>query len=201
MENNMINYLSPSDIGFESYIIENMSIEDLFDLYPDSYYIIINVRYDMKTQKGNFVEIIYDNEEHKVLEGTAYGKSSFNVYLTGLKEALEQLDDNCNIILVTPTQIGLKGGFEGKGANGAFTNSLLNLIKEKNCTLKELFYPGGVDVIRGFLAKYVKFSTKHHNKPRTPKEEYNYCLSNVIEILKSNDVEPQIISQVLDLKR
>lgn len=201
MENRISNLLTPEDIGFESLVVENIPVDEILDLYNDGCYVVINVCFDYKTRSGSFVEVICKDSKREIIKGKARGNSSINIYLAGLRDVIERVDNNTDIIFITPTQVGLKGGFACSGANGHLVYKLLNMVKDKNCSLKEIYYPGGVEEIRKYIKNYAELPDKVHNKPKSNKEVYNNCIQDVLHILRVNNVGNRVLKQVLDLKK
>ena len=201
MENYDYLNITDADIGFESQLVENMPIENLLDLYDDSCYVIINVRFSRLNNSGSYVELIYKGGKYLVLKGEAEGTSSISIYLAGIRDVIDRANPHINLVLITPAQIGFKGGFRGKGPNCKVINELLRKMKEKNITLKELYYPGGVDEIRAFLSQYTELSSKSHYKSKSSKEIYNACIYDVLQVLKMNNVDSSVVGQVLELQK
>ena len=201
--------VKPEDIDYQVDEVENTDIKDIISMYDDSILIFVGISLHLEDKKCEYVALLQYKEYKKVIQGEATAKSTAESYLKGLDAAIDSIKDGNRIILVNHCYIGIKNGFKSKGPNGEFTNTLLQKIKDTNCKFTECVFLGGAGKINDYIYQFTEQPERKVKKEKIHKKKvgeyrvkvYNECIDDVINILREEKVDSDIIGRVIGLKK
>ena len=186
--------ITQSDVNYTEEIVENLSAEDIREIYSDSLLLwVCGSGSGTGHPGGNYYCVLDYKGRTSFLEGEIAGVSTNVAMIEGFRQAVTVLKKPINIHLLTPCPLGFVTGFRGKGPNAGSLQAALEIVKEKKCTLTASVITG--DVIR-------KFVMEQGGKNQEPKENrykkaiYRECLEKVCQLLRKNGIDPMVIEQV-----
>lgn len=204
--------ISKQDIEFESDVQENVTIEDVREEYSDGVIIWLNGSGASPSGKPGAYRCVLDYMGHiKYMEKKLEGATANQAMIIGATDAIQCINKPVRLYLVCTTALGLARGFRGSGPNGSLVQKMYELIKKKECTLTEVQCINCGDVIKEFVYSCNPDESKHsdYEKSKADKRKYkqqykdilyNECISQVVEVLRTNNVSSYIIDEVRKIK-
>lgn len=189
--------ITQSEVNYSEEINENLSADDIRDIYSDDLLIWIwgsgsgNGR-----PSGTYYCVLDYRGNTRYMENEIYGASANAVMIDGFREAVGMIKKPMNILLLTPCPLGFNAAFHGKGPNAGRLQDALQAVTEKKCTLK-------TSVITGDLIK--QFVAEKSGKTYAPKENkykkmiYRECLGKVCGLLQDLGIDRSIIDRVREV--
>ena len=114
---------------------------------------------DTTTRKGRYCASLQYGEHVKYLSAEVSGTTANRCIILGLLAAVEQLNEPCQVTLVTSTPIGVKKGRRSKGPNGDLVKSLLQTIALGGHDATFDVWSGRGEELNALIASHEKQST------------------------------------------
>ena len=195
----------PEEIGYECELQENISLEDLREVYKEGVIIWLNGSGASPDGKSGSYRCVLEYKGHtKYIENQVPNGTTNQSMLMGAIEAVKCVNKPLRIYLISPTALGFAKGFKGKGPNGALVQQLCEIIKEKDCFLTEVQFVNGGASIKKFVyscnsnkeevAQYRKTQEERGNWYK--EKIYRECLLKVEKVLVNRDVDNSIIDEI-----
>lgn len=197
--------VSKEDISYCMEMQENISIGDIRQQYEDG--ILIWIAGSGKTEErpyGEYHCLLDYNGSTKYLNGKVENGTANQSMIEGVKAAVSCIVKPMWVVVISSTTLGFEKGFNGRGTNGIAMEMLLELIKEKQCTLTEVRFIGGAEAIKIFISE-VAPEYKSNRKAKEvyvseyKKKIYAECLQKVVGVLNKNQVSKSVIKEVSDI--
>lgn len=186
--------ITQADVEYSEEIIENLSVEQIRDIYSDSLLLwMCGSGSGAGHPNGNFYCVMDYRGNTKFMEGEVFGASVNAAMIEGLRQAVISLKKPIPVLLLTPCPLGFVAGFRGKGPNGEGIQAVLEAMKEKGCTLTTSVITG--DLIKQFVMQQGGKVTESR-ETKYKKVIYRECLGKVCGILQQNGVAPEVIDRV-----
>lgn len=182
------------DVNYAEEINENLSAEDIRNLYPESLLIwVCGSGCGAGRPFASYSCVLDYKGKTKHLDGEVHAASANAAMIEGFKAAVENVKIPVSILLLTPCPLGFSGGFRGKGPNSAGIQAAVELVKEKGCSLTTSVVTGEV------VQKSVASQSGKTLEPRANKYKitiYRECIDKVCRLLLKHGVDQEIIDQV-----
>ena len=186
--------IRPEDVGYELEFEENTTIENIKRTHADEVCIWVSGSGPSPST----------SENAKYMEKEGPGKTANQVMIIGAKDAVERILRPVRVYIITSIPLGFEKGFKGKGVNSELIQSLLAAVKEKDCQLTEIRFPGGSTDIK----KHINEKNPDKTAVQTIEDKqmwfrnhlYQECLIKVTEILKEYNVDEEVIRRVNEIK-
>ena len=199
--------ITKRDIGFESEILENISVDDIRKQYEDGIIIWLHASGSSPYDEAGCFRCILDYKgKVKYLYDELPGATANQAMIRGAIAAVNCINSPKRIYLVAPTQLGFVGAFKGKGINCDLLTELLGIVLEKRCQITEVLYINAGTEIRRFIenTKLAAMSKEAISAKKEVKDYrqviYEECINKVVGILESKGIHGDIISEIKELK-
>lgn len=201
--------ITAEDIGYEVELQENTSIERIRNVYKDGIIIWVNGSGTSPGGKTGTYRCVLEYQGKTIyIEDNLPGATANQVMIIGATEAIKHVTKPMKLYLVAPTALGFVKGFKGNGINSSLIQELCKTVHAKACQLTEVQFLDGADAIKEFIfscnsdkKQLEAYERKKEDKKNIYKEIiYNECLTQVIQILKTNNVDAMVLEKIAKIK-
>lgn len=192
-----------------------MSVEDIQKLHIRDINIWITASGCSGGKEGQLRYILQYGNGTKFGEEMLSGATANQAYIQGAIHAVRRITGSFRICIIVPTALGFEKGFRGKGVNGELIGTLYEEIAKRGCTLTEVRYLNGADVIKKYIAqnadntKYADELERKQNEKQNKKQNkklqyemkiYKECLVKVCRILEAEGIDNEILEKINKIK-
>ena len=194
--------VTAEEIGYEEEILENLSVEDIRKEYGGELLIWISASgSSFSRPEGTYYALLDYKGHREYREKSLPGESANRMMIHGMIDTIRSLKRACQIRLIVPARLGFEAGFRGKGTNVELLQEALRAVREKECRLTVLFFPGGADLIRAeVMAASGRIDERKSAGNRYKDMIWRECLMRVTELLRRRGVDPAVIEEVRALR-
>ena len=199
-------------IGYQEEWQENVTPEDIRREHENE--ILLWVAGAAKSPvdaDGHYYCCLDWNGALKYFEGDVPGASANAAMIEGMIAAASGIKRSASVCLIPITLLGIKNAFKGKGPNAQRLCAFFDVLREKECTLTEIQYPGGAEEIKklifaadptGQAAKRIEKEKANARKGVAEYKEkvYAECLAKVERVLALCDTPQEVIDRVRNIR-